>query len=125
MTSFAQTGRQEPTCYCCGKKGHKSTECRHQNTTPKSEWWFHKALQNYQEQQPDAGTNNQSTQNNDSDQHHRSVQRTNSARTEQASRRKSKQFISTQPGMDTRREGKDFKDFKDFNDTTKSGTGTI
>ena len=50
MTSFAQTGKQEPTCYCCGKKGHKSTECRHQNNIPKSEWWFHKALQNYQEQ---------------------------------------------------------------------------
>ena len=29
---------------------------------------------------------------------------------------------STQHGMDTRREG---KDFKDFNDTTKSETGTI
>ena len=36
--------------------------------------------------------------------------------------KKIKTIPSTQHGMDTRREG---KDFKDFNDTTKSGTGTI
>ena len=113
MTSFAQTGRQEPSCYCCGKKGHKSTECRHQNTTPKSEWWFHKALQNYQEQQPDAGTNNQSTQNNDSDQHHRSLQRTNSARTKQARQENQNNSQHTAwNGYQERRQG--FQGFQGF-----------
>ena len=52
MTSFAQTGK-EMTCYCCGKKGHKSTEYRHQNSIPKKDWWFNKFLQNYQEQDTD------------------------------------------------------------------------
>jgi hypothetical protein len=82
MTCFAQTGK-EMTCYCCGKKGHKSTECRHQNSIPKKDWWFNKALQNYQEQEPDDGDDNQSTQTTNSHQHHRSVQHTNSARTQQ------------------------------------------
>jgi hypothetical protein len=27
----------EGVCYCCGKKGHKSPQCKHKNK-PKSEW---------------------------------------------------------------------------------------
>ena len=26
----------ETKCYCCGKKGHKYLQCKHQNTIPKS-----------------------------------------------------------------------------------------
>ena len=32
--SFAQL---ETRCYCCGRKGQKSPQCKHQNTIPKSE----------------------------------------------------------------------------------------
>ena len=109
-TSFAQKEREKKQrdyiCHCCGKKGHKSTECRHQNNIPKSEWWFHKALQNYEEQQPDAGTNNQTTQNNESDQQHRSVQRTNSARTEQAiAENQNSSQVTAWNGYQERRQG--------------------
>jgi hypothetical protein len=42
--SFAQ---MEGMCYCCGKKGHKSPDCRHKDK-PKSEWAIHKATQKSQ-----------------------------------------------------------------------------
>ena len=28
----------ETRCYCCGKKGHKSPQCKHHNTIPKNKW---------------------------------------------------------------------------------------
>ena len=33
--SFAQL---EIRCYCCGKKGHKSPQCKYKNTIPKEDW---------------------------------------------------------------------------------------
>ena len=45
--SFAQ---MEGKCYCCGKKGHKSPNCR-ENNKPKSEWAINKATQAVQSQQ--------------------------------------------------------------------------
>ena len=41
--SFAQL---EGKCYCCGKLGHKSPQCRF-NKRPKSEWAIHKAEQSH------------------------------------------------------------------------------
>ena len=112
-TSFAQTGRQEPTCYCCGMKGHRCTECKKQSTIPKSEWWINKAVQNYQENESAAGTNNQTTQNNESDQQHRSVQRTNSARTEQAiQENQNSSQVTAWNGYQERRQG--FQGFQGF-----------
>jgi len=37
--TFAQ---MEGKCYCCGKGGHKSSQCRHKNR-PKEEWTINKA----------------------------------------------------------------------------------
>ena len=54
--SFAQL---EGACYCCGKKGHRSPECRHKDR-PKSEWAINKLNKNnnqmshVQEQQQDS-----------------------------------------------------------------------
>ena len=38
--SFAQL---EGKCYCCGKAGHKSPECRHKEKIPCDEWAINKA----------------------------------------------------------------------------------
>ena len=51
--SFAQL---EGKCYCCGKAGHKSPQCRNKNK-PKSEWAINRTsaaqhMQNAQRQQP-------------------------------------------------------------------------
>jgi hypothetical protein len=35
-TSFAQG--KEPVCYCCGKKGHYSSECEEKDTIPRDKW---------------------------------------------------------------------------------------
>ncbi len=38
--SFAQ---MEGKCYCCGKTGHKSPQCRHKDSKPKDQWAINKA----------------------------------------------------------------------------------
>ena len=38
--SFAQL---EGKCYCCGKAGHKSPDCRHKEKIPRDEWAINKA----------------------------------------------------------------------------------
>jgi hypothetical protein len=43
--SFAQ---MEGRCYCCGKPGHKSPDCRSKDKTPKDEWAINKAQQHAQ-----------------------------------------------------------------------------
>jgi hypothetical protein len=47
-TSFAQGGKDK-TCYCCGKTGHLSPECRDKNTIKKENWHINKATHYYQE----------------------------------------------------------------------------
>ena len=44
--TFAQ--QKTSVCYCCGKKGHRSTDCRKKDSIQKSDWWIHKATQNMQ-----------------------------------------------------------------------------
>ena len=60
--SFAQ---MEGRCYCCGKKGHKSPQCRESKNKPKEEWAINKAkAQETQEQSHanvDTSNSNQST----------------------------------------------------------------
>jgi len=34
-------------CYCCGKKGHKSLDCKDKDKIPKEKWFQNKAYQNY------------------------------------------------------------------------------
>jgi hypothetical protein len=46
-TSFAQDSTDK-TCYCCGKKGHISPECREKNTLKKEDWAFRKGEQHMQ-----------------------------------------------------------------------------
>ena len=36
----------EGKCYCCGKPGHKSPECRQRNKIPRSEWAINKVAKN-------------------------------------------------------------------------------
>jgi hypothetical protein len=43
--SFAQ---MEGRCYCCGKPGHKSPNCRSKDRTPKDEWVINKSEQHAQ-----------------------------------------------------------------------------
>jgi hypothetical protein len=43
--SFTQ---MEGRCYCCGKPGHKSPNCRSKDKTPKDEWAINKAQQHAQ-----------------------------------------------------------------------------
>jgi hypothetical protein len=52
--SFAQ---MEGRCYCCGKPGHKSPDCRHKEKTPKDEWAINKAQQHAQSSSDTASTN--------------------------------------------------------------------
>ena len=33
----------EGNCYCCGKKGYRSNNCRHRNVIPYKEWAINKA----------------------------------------------------------------------------------
>jgi hypothetical protein len=42
---FAQ---MEGRCYCCGRPGHKSPDCRDKDKTPRDEWAIHKAQQHTQ-----------------------------------------------------------------------------
>jgi hypothetical protein len=42
--SFVQL---EGKCYCCGKPGHKSPQCREKDSTPREEWFIHKAEKPY------------------------------------------------------------------------------
>ena len=61
--SFAQI---EGKCYCCGKPGHKSPECRHKDK-PKPEWWINKRQQHLKPQQtPAAPPSAQSNTSSDS-----------------------------------------------------------
>ena len=39
VMSFAQ---MEGRCYCCGKKGHRSPDCRHKDKIPQDEWAINK-----------------------------------------------------------------------------------
>ena len=62
--SFAQL---EGKCYCCGKAGHKSPDCRHKEKIPRDEWAINKAQSHAQaknDEQSVAGTTttNRSTQ---------------------------------------------------------------
>ena len=50
-TSFAQ---REPTCYCCGKKGHVAPNCDKRDSIPRSEWHVNRAMQNLQDGADDA-----------------------------------------------------------------------
>jgi hypothetical protein len=43
--SFAQ---MEGRCYCCGRPGHKSPDCRNKDKTQRDEWAIHKAQQHAQ-----------------------------------------------------------------------------
>ena len=42
--SFAQL---EGKCYCCGKPGHKSPECRNKEKIPREEWAINKSQQQH------------------------------------------------------------------------------
>ena len=60
--SFAQ---MEGKCYCCGKPGHKSPQCRFKNK-PREEWAMHKSQQNFaQAQETGSSTNPTSTPSTD------------------------------------------------------------
>ena len=59
--SFQQGDFGEGKCFCCGKKGHYSNQCRHKNK-PKSEWAFAKAAQNFAASSDELSTN---SNNND------------------------------------------------------------
>ncbi len=43
--SFAQ---MEGRCFCCGKLGHKSPDCKLKDKTPRDEWAIHKSQQHLQ-----------------------------------------------------------------------------
>jgi hypothetical protein len=48
-------------CYCCGKLGHKSPNCRSKDKTPKDEWAINKAQQHIQSSNDDARSTSGST----------------------------------------------------------------
>ena len=56
-SNFAQVNKDK-TCYCCGKKGHISPECKEKNTRKKEDWAFRQAEQHTQ-------TQNHTTRNDD------------------------------------------------------------
>ena len=60
--SFAQI---EGKCYCCGKPGHKSPNCR-QKDKPKEEWWINKAQQHLQKTQQNTSTSTSTNANTES-----------------------------------------------------------
>jgi hypothetical protein len=60
-TSVAQQNNKDKTCYCCGKKGHISPECKEKNTRKKEDWAFRKAEQHMQAQADTARTDDEST----------------------------------------------------------------
>ena len=39
--------KESPTCYCCGKKGHKSPNCPEKKNKPKKEWHINKLTQSF------------------------------------------------------------------------------
>ena len=49
---FAQKG--ELVCYCCGKKGHSSPDCRHKDRIPRKDWHVNKAMKALQAAQHEA-----------------------------------------------------------------------
>jgi hypothetical protein len=57
--SFAQ---MEGKCYCCGKPGHKSPECRSKEKIPREEWAINKSQQQHvQSKNDDAKSTSRST----------------------------------------------------------------
>ena len=83
MTSFAQKEMDLPLLW----KERPHQQClQAAEHYPKKDWYFNKALQNYQEHETNDGDDMQSvqsTQSNNSHQHRRCVQRTNIARMQQ------------------------------------------
>ena len=72
--SFAQ---MEGKCYCCGKPGHKSPQCRFKNK-PREEWAIHKSQQNFaQAQETGSSTNPTSTPSTDQTQSSESTRTSN------------------------------------------------
>ena len=65
--SFAQL---EDACYCCGKKGHRSPDCRDRKKIPREEWAINKASQSHVQASENAnkstenGTGSQAQENN-------------------------------------------------------------
>ena len=58
--SFQQGNFGEGKCFCCGKKGHYSNQCRYKDK-PKSEWAFAKAAQNFAASNDEQSTNTNNT----------------------------------------------------------------
>jgi hypothetical protein len=51
----------EGRCYCCGRQGHKSPDCRSKAKTPKDEWAINKAQQHVQSKNDDEKSTSGST----------------------------------------------------------------
>ena len=66
--SFAQ---MDGKCYCCGKPGHKSPQCR-LNNRPKAEWAINKSQQSHAQASKAAGKAPDSTKAHDNNQNERS-----------------------------------------------------
>ena len=61
--SFAEL--EGKVCWCCGKKGHISQECKNRNKIPYSQWHVNKAVQHMQTTETE--TENEDEANNDND----------------------------------------------------------
>ena len=59
--SFAQI---ELCCYCCGRKGHKSNQCKLKNIIPKNQWEIAKTKAQFAKNQ---GSNDQKSENTNND----------------------------------------------------------
>jgi hypothetical protein len=60
--SFAQ---MEGKCYCCGKPGHKSPDCRNKAKIPKEEWAINKSQQHVQSKKDDDKSTSSSVKSHD------------------------------------------------------------